>query len=104
MPSRARSVISPPCAAVTYPAGPAGPPSRLCDGRPAILTALNEALTKADWEAVGNATHGLKSSLDGSGVESPRLVIREVEAYGERPPEPAHAAQQVALVRTTTEM
>jgi CheY-like chemotaxis protein/HPt (histidine-containing phosphotransfer) domain-containing protein len=70
---------------------------------PAILTALDEALTKADWEAVGDAAHHLKSSLDGLGVESLRLVIREVEAYGDSPPEPAQAAQQVALVRATTE-
>ena len=70
---------------------------------PTILTALDEALTKADWEAVGDAAHHLKSSLDGLGVESLRLVIREVEAYGDSTPEPAQAAQQVALVRATTE-
>ena len=70
---------------------------------PAILTALDEALTKADWEALGDAAHHLKSSLDGLGVESLRLVIREVETYGDSPPAPAHAAQQVALVRATTE-
>ena len=70
---------------------------------PAILSALDEALTKANWEAAGDAAHHLKSSLDGLGVESLRLVIREVEAYGDSPPEPAQAAQQVALVRATTE-
>ena len=70
---------------------------------PAILTALDEALTAASWEAVGDAAHHLKSSLDGLGVESLRHVIREVEAYGDAPPEPAHAARQVTLVRTTTE-
>jgi hypothetical protein len=32
-----------------------------------------------------------------------RHVIREIEAYGETPPEPGHAARQVALVRATTE-
>jgi len=70
---------------------------------PAILTALDEALTKADWEAVGDAAHHIKSSLDGLGVESLRHVIREIEAYGDNAPEPTHAAQQIALVRATTE-
>ncbi|HEX8327938.1 MAG TPA: PAS domain S-box protein [Hymenobacter sp.] len=70
---------------------------------PAILTALDEALTRADWEAVGDAAHHLKSSLDGLGVESLRHVIREIEAYGSNPPTPEHAAQQVTRVRTTTE-
>jgi CheY-like chemotaxis protein/HPt (histidine-containing phosphotransfer) domain-containing protein len=70
---------------------------------PAILTALDEALTKADWEAVGDAAHHLKSSLDGLGVESLRHIIREIEAYGTTPPAPEHAAQQVAKVRATTE-
>ena len=71
---------------------------------PAILTALDEALTRADWEAVGDAAHHLKSSLDGLGVESLRAVIREVEAYGDTLPAPAHAARQVAQVRATTEL
>ena len=70
---------------------------------PAILTALDEALTAANWEAVGDAAHHLKSSLDGLGVESLRHVIREVEAYGDAVPTPAHAARQVTVVRTTTE-
>ena len=70
---------------------------------PAILTALDEALTAAHWEAVGDAAHHLKSSLDGLGVESLRHVIREIEAYGEVAPAPAHAAGQVAWVRATTE-
>lgn len=70
---------------------------------PAILTALDEALTAANWEAVGDAAHHLKSSLDGLGVESLRHLIREIEAYGDAAPEPAHAARQVTLVRTTTE-
>ena len=70
---------------------------------PAILTALDEALTQGNWEAVGDAAHHLKSSLDGLGVSSLRAVIREVETYGETPPEPAQAARQVTLVRTTTE-
>ena len=70
---------------------------------PAILTALDEALTKGDWEALGDAAHHLKSSLDGLGVESLRHVIREAEAYAETPPAPAHAARQVTLIRTVTE-
>ena len=70
---------------------------------PAILTALDQALTQANWEAVGDAAHHLKSSLDGLGVESLRQVIREVEAYGTTPPDPAHAAGQVAHVRAVTE-
>lgn len=71
---------------------------------PAILTALDEALTTPNWEAVGDAAHHLKSSLDGLGVESLRHIIREVEAYGEAPPASAdEAAQKVAQVRTTTE-
>ncbi|SFQ67487.1 PAS domain-containing hybrid sensor histidine kinase/response regulator [Hymenobacter arizonensis] len=70
---------------------------------PAILTALDEALTRGNWEEVGDAAHHLKSSLDGLGVESLRLVIREIENYGAKPPTPSHAAQQVALVRATTE-
>ncbi|WP_426059880.1 PAS domain S-box protein [Hymenobacter sp. B1770] len=70
---------------------------------PAILTALDEALTRGNWEEVGDAAHHLKSSLDGLGVESLRLVIREIESYGATPPTPSHAAQQVALVRATTE-
>ena len=70
---------------------------------PAILTALDEALTQADWEAVGDAAHHLKSSLDGLSAENLRPVIREVEAYGDTPPAPAHAARQVARVRATTE-
>ena len=70
---------------------------------PAILTALDEALTRANWEAVGDAAHHLKSSLDGLGVESLRHVIREIEAYGDTPPTPTRAAKQVAQVRATTE-
>ena len=70
---------------------------------PAILAALDEALTKADWEAVGDAAHHLKSSLDGLSVESLRHIIREMETYGSTPPTPAHAATQVAQVRATTE-
>ena len=70
---------------------------------PAILTALDEALTAANWEAVGDAAHHLKSSLDGLGVGSLRHVIREIEAYGDAAPEPTYAAQQVTQVRTTTE-
>ena len=70
---------------------------------PAILTALDEALTRADWEAVGDAAHHLKSSLDGLGVESLRHIIREIERYNGSPPTPIHAAQQVAQVRATTE-
>ncbi len=70
---------------------------------PAILTALDEALTKGAWEALGDAAHHLKSSLDGLGVESLRQVIREAEAYAETPPAPAHAARQVTLIRTVTE-
>ncbi|MBF9219720.1 PAS domain S-box protein [Hymenobacter ruricola] len=70
---------------------------------PAILTALDEALTKPDWEAVGDAAHHLKSSLDGLGVESLRHVIREIEAYGQTPPDPAVAARQIAQVRAVTE-
>ena len=70
---------------------------------PAILAAIDEALTGADWEAVGDAAHHLKSSLDGLGVSSLRKVIREIEDYGNTPPEPAHAARQVTLVRSVTE-
>ncbi|MDO7844833.1 PAS domain S-box protein [Hymenobacter sp. M29] len=70
---------------------------------PAILTALDEALVKPDWEAVGDAAHHLKSSLDGLGVESLRHVIREIESYGEAPPAPAQAARQIAQVRAVTE-
>jgi CheY-like chemotaxis protein len=71
---------------------------------PAILTALDEALTTPDWVAVGDAAHHLKSSLDGLGVESLRHIIREVEAYGDNPPAtPDQAAQQIAQVRTITE-
>ena len=70
---------------------------------PAILTALDEALTCADWEAVGDAAHHLKSSLDGLGVESMRHIIREIERYNGSRPTPTHAAQQVAQVRATTE-
>ncbi|MBF9238614.1 PAS domain-containing protein [Hymenobacter sp. BT683] len=70
---------------------------------PAILTALDEALTRGNWEEVGDAAHHLKSSLDGLGVESLRHVIREIEDYGANPPVPFVAAQQVAQVRATTE-
>ncbi len=70
---------------------------------PAILTALDEALTAGNWEAVGDAAHHLKSSLDGLGVASLRHVIREIEAYDDATPEPAHAARQITLVRTATE-
>lgn len=70
---------------------------------PAILTALDDALTQADWEAVGDAAHHLKSSLDGLGVERLRHIIREVEAYNDAPPAPAHAARQVTQVREITE-
>ena len=70
---------------------------------PAILAALDEALTQGNWEAVGDAAHHLKSSLDGLGVSSLKAVIREVEAYGNTSPDPTHAARQVALVRSTTE-
>ncbi|MBO2010001.1 PAS domain S-box protein [Hymenobacter negativus] len=71
---------------------------------PAILSALDEALTTTNWVAVGDAAHHLKSSLDGLGVDSLRHVIREVEAYGENPPAiPELAAQQIAQIRTTTE-
>ncbi|WP_210520260.1 PAS domain-containing hybrid sensor histidine kinase/response regulator [Hymenobacter terricola] len=70
---------------------------------PAILTALDEALTHTDWEAVGDAAHHLKSSLDGLGVEQLRHIIREIEAYSNARPTAAHAAQQVARVRAITE-
>ena len=70
---------------------------------PAILTALDEALTRADWEAAGDAAHHLKSSLDGLGVETLRCVIREIELYGETSPTLTSAAQQVAQVRAVTE-
>lgn len=70
------------------------------ESTPAILTALGEAPTRPDWEAVGDAAHHLKSSLDGLGVERLRRVIREAEACGTAP---AHAAQQVAPVRAVTE-
>ncbi len=70
---------------------------------PAILAALDEALTRGNWEEVGDAAHHLKSSLDGLGVESLRHIIREIENYGTTPPTPLLAAQQVAQVRTTTE-
>jgi CheY-like chemotaxis protein/HPt (histidine-containing phosphotransfer) domain-containing protein len=70
---------------------------------PAILTALDEALTLADWEAVGDAAHHLKSSLDGLGVERLRAIIREIEAYGTTPPTASRAAEQVAEVRAVTE-
>lgn len=73
------------------------------ESTPAILTALDEALTRADWEAVGDAAHHLKSSLDGLGVERLRHIIREVEAYGTTRPAPAHADVQVAQVRAITE-
>ena len=70
---------------------------------PAILTALDETLTLAEWQAVGDAAHHLKSSLDGLGAESPHHIIREVEAYGDTLPTPTHAAHQVAQVRITIE-
>ncbi|WP_035562047.1 PAS domain-containing hybrid sensor histidine kinase/response regulator [Hymenobacter sp. IS2118] len=70
---------------------------------PAILAALDEALTRGNWEEVGDAAHHLKSSLDGLGVESLRHIIREIENYGATPPTPLLAAQQVAQVRATTE-
>jgi PAS domain S-box-containing protein len=70
---------------------------------PAILTALDEALTKRNWQGLSDAAHHLKSSLDGLGVESLRTVIREVESYNTDPPAPAQAAQQVAQVRAVTE-
>ena len=50
---------------------------------PAILTALDKALTLAEWQDVGDAAHHLKSSLNGLGVESSRHIIREVDAYGD---------------------
>ena len=73
------------------------------EATPVILPALDEALTRAGWEAVGDAAHHLKSSLDGLGVESLRHIIREIERYNGSRPIPAHAAQQVAQVRATTE-
>ena len=71
---------------------------------PAILTALDEALTQGDWVAVGDAAHHLKSSLDGLGVEQLRTVIREVEDYSDNPPaDAAHAARQITRIRAVTE-
>ena len=70
---------------------------------PAILTALEAALQPLSWEALGDAAHHLKSSLDGLSVNCLRHVIRELEAYPEAPPTPTHAAQQVAQVRAVTE-
>ena len=71
---------------------------------PAILTALDEALTESDWVAVGDAAHHLKSSLDGLGVDRLRTVIRAVENYGDVPStDYALVARQVADIRAVTE-
>ena len=64
---------------------------------------MDEALTLAEWQDVGDAAYHLKSSLNGLGVESSRHIIREVEAYDDTLPTSTHAAHQVAQVRTTTE-
>ena len=65
--------------------------------------ALDEALTQANWAAVGEAAHTLKSSLDGLGVASLRGLIRAIEAFGAAPPAPDQASQQIAQVRDVTE-
>ena len=89
---------------------PASAPERGCGASPgwafiqttpATLTALDEALTLADREALGATAPHRKSPLDGLAVASLRPVIREHEAYGDTPP--TAAARQVAQMRATTE-
>jgi PAS domain S-box-containing protein len=70
---------------------------------PAILTALDNALVNADWQAVSDAAHHLKSSLDGLGVERLRNTIRELEEFSQQDPAPGQAAPLVAQVRSITE-
>jgi PAS domain S-box-containing protein len=71
---------------------------------PAILSALDDALLRSDWQALSDAAHHLKSSLDGLGVSSLRHVIREVESYTlASPPDARQASQNVSHIRAVTE-
>jgi CheY-like chemotaxis protein/HPt (histidine-containing phosphotransfer) domain-containing protein len=71
---------------------------------PAILSALDDALLRRDWQALSDAAHHLKSSLDGLGVASLRQVVREVEGYnGNTPPGVPQATRNVSHIREVTE-
>ena len=73
-----------------------------CTSTPPILEALRQALAQADWVALADAAHHLKSSLHGMGVASLFDAIRELEACEVQPPMPARAAWLVGEVTATT--
>ena len=71
---------------------------------PAILSALDDALLRRDWQALSDAAHHLKASIDGLGVESLRQVVREVEGYNATtPPALQQATRSVSHIREVTE-
>ncbi|MDO7877659.1 PAS domain S-box protein [Hymenobacter sp. ASUV-10] len=71
---------------------------------PAILSALDDALLRRDWQALSDAAHHLKASIDGLGVESLRQVVREVESYSDTtPPNLQQATRSVSHIREVTE-
>ncbi|WP_161599391.1 PAS domain-containing hybrid sensor histidine kinase/response regulator [Hymenobacter nivis] len=73
-----------------------------CTSTPPILEALRQALAQADWPALADAAHHLKSSLYGMGVIPLYDAIRELEASEAQHPDPARAAWLVGEVTAVT--
>ncbi|MGI4883816.1 MAG: ATP-binding protein [Janthinobacterium lividum] len=73
-----------------------------CTSTPPILEALRQALVQADWPALADAAHHLKSSLYGMGVAPLYDAIRELEACEAQLPAPARAAWLVGEVTAVT--
>ena len=73
-----------------------------CTSTPPILTALRQALAQADWLALADAAHHLKSSLHGMGVAPLFEAIRELEVCEATPPAPDRATWLVGEVTAVT--
>ena len=73
-----------------------------CASTPPIFTALRQALAQADWLALADAAHHLKSSLHGMGVAPLFEAIRELEACEATPPAPDRTAWLVGEVMAAT--
>lgn len=73
-----------------------------CTSTPPIIEALRQALAQADWPALADAAHHLKSSFHGMGVAPLFDAIRELEACEDQPPAPDRAAWLVSEVTAVT--
>ncbi|WP_141765683.1 Hpt domain-containing protein, partial [Hymenobacter coccineus] len=73
-----------------------------CTSTPPILEALRQALAQADWPALADAAHHLKSSLYGMGVAPLFDAIRELEACEAQSLTPARAAWLVGEITAVT--